>query len=109
MTISDVHFGAEVLTRKGKSYVFDDIECMRQFLHEGALEKQEIRDIYMVDYSVHGKLVSVKDCFLIRGEAVRSPMGGNTAAFSNEDSMKKFKSVLQAADAVWTDPFKPEK
>ncbi|HLV52270.1 MAG TPA: hypothetical protein VKY44_10000, partial [Flavobacterium sp.] len=35
MNISDVRYGAELITQKGKIYKFDDMYCMKTFLKEG--------------------------------------------------------------------------
>lgn len=108
MTLSDIHFGGEVLTRKGKVILFDDVACLREYLRSGILPKEQVKDIYLVDYSMKGTLVHVKECFLIQGEEVRSPMGGNIAVFAMEDSMKKYSGLLKASAIPWTDPYKKD-
>jgi copper chaperone NosL len=36
MTLMDNKYGAELVTRKGKVYKFDDINCMLNFYHSGS-------------------------------------------------------------------------
>lgn len=87
MTISDVRYGAEVVTKKGKLYKFDDMHCLLNFLRSGMIDKEQVKDVYFTNYSGSHQLINVKEALLLKADELRSPMGGNVAAFDNKDSM----------------------
>jgi copper chaperone NosL len=93
MTISDNRFGGELLTQKGKAYKFDDLHCLSAFLKSSAVAPADIAEIYLVDFSRPGTLISSGESYFLKSEDLRSPMGANIAAFKEKDSMTKF--ILQ--------------
>ena len=105
MTISDARFGAEVITVKGKYYKFDDTHCLLSFLQAGALEKSEIAGVYLVDFSGSHALVQAENSLLLKSDALRSPMGGNIAAFANADSLKDMIRQFNGIETNWQSIF----
>lgn len=103
MVISDQRFGAEVITDKNKIYKFDDAHCVVSFMKSGTVPSTEIASVYLVDFSKKGKLVKAEESFLLKAEQLRSPMGGNVAAFTVADSMKKFQQQISGAAVNWKD------
>ncbi len=100
MTISDKRFATELLTNKGKVYKFDDLKCMLGHMKENST--QEYSGIYVTDYLNPDVLLKVEQAFIIAGESVGSPMGGNMAAFSNKDSAEKYSGKLAASPVDWS-------
>ncbi|WP_216368582.1 nitrous oxide reductase accessory protein NosL [Limnovirga soli] len=109
MTISDVRFGAEIVTDKGKLYKFDDMHCVLSYLKSNVLEPREIKEIYLTDFSGSHELKKVSEMFLLKSEDLRSPMNGNIAAFGNKDSLSKVMAVYKGEETAWADvkPFHP--
>jgi copper chaperone NosL len=104
MTVSDLRFGAELITRKGKIYVFDDAHCVIAFIKEKQkVVPADIRDIYISDYSGDHRLVNVNEMHLYNSEELRSPMGGNIAAFSSLDSLHKYMANMKGERVIWDD------
>ena len=103
MVISDQRFGAEVITAKNKIYKFDDVHCVLSFMKSNEVKQTDVAGIYLVDYSQQGVLVNAEESFLLKGDALRSPMGGNVAAFAVVDSMKKFQKEIEASSVSWND------
>ncbi|MEQ1797805.1 MAG: nitrous oxide reductase accessory protein NosL [Lacibacter sp.] len=103
MLISDQRFGAELITDKHKIYKFDDTHCVASFLKSNYLTKSQVASVYLVDYSQKGKLIKAEESFLLRSEELRSPMGGNVAAFAAEDSMTKFNKELNGSAIKWNE------
>jgi copper chaperone NosL len=103
MVISDQRFGAEVITDKNKIYKFDDVHCVVSFMKSGAVPSTGIASVYLVDFAEKGKLVKAEESFLLQAEQLRSPMGGNVAAFTVADSMKKFQQQISGAAVNWQD------
>jgi copper chaperone NosL len=103
MIISDRNFGAELITDKSKVYKFDDTHCIASFLKSNYLEKTEIATVYLVDYAQKEKLIPAETAFLLKGDKVRGPMGGDIAAFETEAAMKPFQKEWNAVIIKWKD------
>ena len=101
MTISDVRFGAEIVTKKGKVYKFDDVHCILNYLKTTDVPAENIQDIYLTDFSGTHTLLSAKKVQLLQSEALRSPMGGNVAAFDNADSLKATQQKISGSITNW--------
>jgi copper chaperone NosL len=103
MIISERSFGAELVTTKGKVFKFDDTHCIASFLKSNYLEKPEIAAAYLVDYAQKEKLIPAETAFLLKGDKIRGPMGGDVAAFETEASMNTFQKQWNAVVIKWTD------
>ena len=101
MTISDNRFGAEIITRKGKVYKFDDSHCLLSFMQANTVEKKDRASVYFTDFTGEHHLIRSDKALLFRSDLFRSPMNGNIAAFSNEDSMKKMAQQYTGAVVSW--------
>lgn len=101
MTISDRRFGGEILTQKGKLYKFDDTHCLSGFLESKVLVPTDIREIYLIDFANQGKMVPASKSLLLKSEELRSPMGGNIAAFTQKDSLEKYKKMFSGEIVSW--------
>lgn len=103
MTISDKRFGAEIVTKKTKVFKFDDQHCVIQFLNEGKLASEDIAGVYFTDFSSPHELIDVKKAFFLQSPDFKSPMNGNIAAFSNEDSLAKALPKFYGNAITWED------
>jgi|DewCreStandDraft_4_1066084.scaffolds.fasta_scaffold176615_2 copper chaperone NosL len=101
MTLMDRKYGGEVVTRKGKIYKFDDINCMVNFLNSGYLEDREISHRLVTDYAQPGTLIDATQAFYLKSEEIRSPMAGHLAAFRSEEMMETHKKQLNAIYLTW--------
>lgn len=103
MPISDNRFGAEIVTKKGKTYKFDDEHCIVGFLDSKKVDKADVSEIYFTDFTGQHKLINVKDAFFLQSPNFRSPMNGNIAAFSSEDSLEKVLPKFYGNKISWED------
>lgn len=103
MTFTDKRFGAEVLTKKGKIFKFDDTHCLNSFLKSSSIDKNNIASIWMLDFPGTGKFTEASRCYYLKSDEFHSPMGGNIAAFSNPDTMEAAKKNLQATTLNWNE------
>ena len=101
MTITDRRFGGEILTQKGKLYKFDDSHCLTDYLKSNFLAASDIKEVYLVDFANQGELIPTGESLLIKSEELRSPMGGNIAAFRQKDSLKKYKQLFSGERISW--------
>jgi copper chaperone NosL len=102
MTIIDPHFGGEIITKKGKLLYFDDIGCILSYLQSEQLNKNQLKDVYLVDYSQSGHFVKVEDGFLLKSASLHSPMGSNLVAFQSRDSQQYYREPLAAIEVDWS-------
>jgi len=101
MTISDQRFGAEIVTKKSKIYKFDDEHCLVAFLHSKKVETPNIAGIYFTNFSSPHDLIKAEQAHFLQSPALKSPMNGNIAAFSNDDSLVKIFQQLNGNKITW--------
>ena len=101
MTISDARFGAELLTKKGKVYKFDDVHCVLSYLKTKDVPAKNIQDVYLTDFCGSHVLLAASGALLLKSNALRSPMGGNVAAFNNADSLKLVQQQFSGEIIGW--------
>jgi copper chaperone NosL len=99
MSISDPRFAAELITQKGRAYKFDDIICMIAYAKEHAATS--VKDFWINEYQSGNELVHAEKAFFVKTETLKSPMGGNTAAFSALDKATAFADSLHQMPVNW--------
>ena len=94
MTIMDQKFATQCISKKGKTFKFDDLHCMIHFMKNGGVWSNEVGKVYIADYAEQGKWIEADKAFILHSESLKSPMGGNYAAFGDytklENAMKQF-------------------
>ena len=103
MTISDVRFGAELITKKGKVYKFDDAGCLLHFIKTTEVAGENIKKIYFTNFSGNHQLINIDNVLLLKAEELRSPMGGNIAAFDNKDSLANMQQRFTGITVNWNE------
>ncbi|HEU4607821.1 MAG TPA: nitrous oxide reductase accessory protein NosL [Chitinophagaceae bacterium] len=106
MTVMDTRFGGEILTRKGKVFIFDDLHCLLAYNQSGQIEKKDIAQIYLLNYAHPGELLRAENCLIIKSEGLHSPMGGNMAAFSKQADAERVKQTTHGEYIQWSDLYK---
>jgi len=101
MTIADGRFGAALTTQKGRVYKFDDLSCLVHYKNEN--KATEFRQFYVSDFTKSNVLIPVEQALFIQGEAVRSPMRGDVAAFSDAENAKMHLEKFGAVPVEWKD------
>ncbi|MDO9262055.1 MAG: nitrous oxide reductase accessory protein NosL [Flavobacteriaceae bacterium] len=87
MTIVDKPFASEIVSAKGKVYVYDAIECM--------IKNQEVENLdaalhLVYDYENTNDFMDATQSHYVISEQIKSPMGENLGAFQNRASAEKF-------------------
>ncbi|WP_237421342.1 nitrous oxide reductase accessory protein NosL [Flavobacterium sp. HBTb2-11-1] len=100
MGISDGRHGAEIITEKGRIYKFDDIACMAHYCKDHRDTK--IKKYYVHDYTKNNELIPAESAFFVSGGAIKSPMNGNIAAFTNKSEAKAFEAQTKGEVKEWT-------
>lgn len=99
MNISEGHFAAQILTKKGRYYHFDDITCMSAF-HRDNPDK-EVKSFFVHYYPGENELIPAESAFYIKGGNLKSPMAGNIAAFKTADEAEKYGLDLSTERIDW--------
>ena len=76
---------------------------MIAFIREKKVTPAEIKDVYLSDYSGSHELIKIKVVHLYKSDELRSPMGGNIAAFESIDSLNKLMSAMKGERVIWDD------
>jgi copper chaperone NosL len=103
MTISDNRFGGEIITKKGKTYKFDDIHCLLSFKKSDAIKKEDIDHTYLVKFNSTHSFIEASKALLFKSEDFHTPMGSNIAAFENEESLKNTAQKFNGIGVSWND------
>lgn len=103
MNIVDRQHAAEIVTAKGKSYKFDAVECMMNYLNRNDLASEEISYLLVCNYNQPGELIDAKDATYIISEAIPSPMGAFLSALDNPDSADQIVEVKGGEVFLWNE------
>ena len=106
MTISDSRFGAQIVTKNGKKYKFDDQHCLSQFLHEDKVKDEDLAGVYFVDFNEPHGFIHSENAFYLQSPSLKSPMNGNIAAFNDNESLEKAVQKFYGNKITWEEMLK---
>ncbi|NNF82818.1 MAG: hypothetical protein HKO67_06575 [Flavobacteriaceae bacterium] len=90
MTIVDKVHAAEVVTKKGKVYKFDAIECMINF--DRNFEKDKIALYLCNELNNSEALINAREATFLISENIPSPMGAFLSAFADKAEAKRIQN-----------------
>lgn len=92
MNIVDKIHAAQYVTKKGKQFKFDAIECMVNNL--SAKNEGEIAILLVANFDKPGEMIDAKTASYLISKEIKSPMGANLSAVStiekSQDLQKKY-------------------
>jgi len=91
MAIADKRFAAEVITKKGRVYKFDSIECMVAYYNEN---EEYIKKAYVTNFSNPEEFIEAEKAIYVRSQEIRSPMGMNLSAYKDMERAKSVKGEI---------------
>lgn len=90
MVITDIKFAGEIITKTGKIYKYDSIECTgADFLSK----KDTVKNVYVPNYMNPGEFIEAEKAFYLISDNVRSPMGLNVSAYKTEEDAKNVQKI----------------
>lgn len=101
MSIADNRFGAEIITKKGKVYKFDDMHCVLGFMKANTINNNDIKETYLVNFDEPHNFIPAQKAFLLKSDALHSPMGGNVASFDSETKLKEAGQKIKGETITW--------
>ena len=90
MVIADRRFGAVLVSNTGKSFEFDSVDCLLDYL-EGTTGFK-VRGTWVADASRPGTLIHAAKAVFVRQGALKPPMG-NTVAFSSLEAARSTAGI----------------
>ena len=107
MTISDNRFGAEIISKKGKVFKFDDTHCALAFQKENLIPATDVKEIYLVNFEEPHNFIPAQKAFILYSKDLKTPMGGHAAAYINNDAalqkgLQQFNGKMVTWDALAT-------
>ena len=101
MTIIDNKYGAEVVTKKGKVFKYDDSHCLFSEISEKGLDIVTVKDFYFTDFCDGHNLAKGPESFFLRSDLLKAPMNGHIAAFLFHDSLTNTLKKLGGEEVSW--------
>lgn len=101
MTIADSRFGTELITKKGRCYKFDDLQCLLDYKKEKT--SADIKIFYVNVYQGNNQFIEASKAFYVHSESLRSPMNGNFAAFISQEKAIKFAADNNSLVQIWNE------
>lgn len=80
MNIVDKTHAAQYVTKKGKQFKFDSIECLINDLSDK--NEEDLAILLVSDYGNPGKMIPAKTAAYLISKEIKSPMGANLSALS---------------------------
>jgi copper chaperone NosL len=100
MTIMDHKFGAEIVTKKGKAFKFDDVHCLSRFLKSGKVKADEVGHTLFVNYE-NGEFIDASRTLFVVSPQLKSPMNSNAAAFVSRKSADEVAVMTKGKVTDW--------
>jgi copper chaperone NosL len=104
MQISDPRFGAELVTKKGRTIKFDSIDCLLSY-YKQANAAADVESVWVADVRHPGVLVDATQAHFVDLGAGRAPMGGRRgwAAIVDTSDAVAIGVTDRAAIKTWAD------
>ncbi len=99
MNIVDKTHAAQYVTKKGKQFKFDAIECL---VNDISNKNEEDIAIFMVaDYGNPGVMIPAKTATYLISEEIKSPMGAHLSALSTLEKAKELQQKHSGEIYTW--------
>lgn len=101
MSIVDKRFGGEIVTQKGKTYKFDAVECMVNYIDERVEDESKLKFILTNTYDNPGELINASECTYLKSENMPSPMGMFLNPFNERSEAIKLQKENTGSILNW--------
>ena len=105
MTIMDHRYGAELVTDKGKVFVFDAAECLIEYLYQNEEAGQHSRFLLVTSYSDPDHLIDAKSATYLVSKEMPSPMGAYLTAFAEKNTAEEYHHEKGGNIYTWDELF----
>jgi len=99
MTIVDEQHAAQIVTKKGKPFKFDAIECMMNHLKD--TDTSTIALYLVNDYEAPGEFINARNTTFLISKDIPSPMGEYLSAFKTESDAMRVETENKGKLYTW--------
>jgi len=99
MNIVDKTHSAQYVTKKGKQFKFDAIECLVNDLSEK--NESNLAKILVADYGNPGQMIDASSAIFLISPEIKSPMGANLSALSSSEKAKELQQKYSGEIYSW--------
>ena len=89
MTIMEPRYGAEIISKKGKVFKFDDVHCVVNYLKKEKIQQGDIKQTLFINYNKENDFVDGNTVLFVSSPQLKSPMNSNLAAFATQEEAQK--------------------
>ncbi len=101
MMISEEQFVAQLITKQGRHYAFDAIECMAAFESGGAAQELDIHSLWVSHFNNPGTWLPAKEARYLQSEELRSPMAVNISAYTDREEADLQQEAYSGRVLTW--------
>jgi copper chaperone NosL len=101
MVISDLQFTAQALTTKGKSFRFDAIECLAEWVTGDEVPEETLHSTWVADFDDPESWLSTEEAYFLRSDQIRSPMGAGLTAYASADAAEARRAEFGGEVLRW--------
>lgn len=101
MTIVDRQHAAEIVTKKGKVFKFDAVECMMNHMKD--IDISTVGLFLVNDFQMPGELVDAKEATFLISKDIPSPMGEYLSAFSSRKEAEQIEADNKGELLTWNE------
>ena len=94
MILVDPHYGAELITGKGKVFKFDDINCLLKFSAKQPAGNDKERKWLIIDYKSVNQFLKADEAVFLQHDQLHSPMGSHLGAFTSQEAAEAVRKEL---------------
>jgi copper chaperone NosL len=99
MTIVDRQHAAEIVTKKGKAFKFDAVECMMNHLKD--IDVSTVELFLVNDFQAPGELINAQKATFLISKSIPSPMGEYLSAFSSRTQAELVEAENKGELYTW--------
>lgn len=101
MTIADPRFAAELVTTKGKIFVFDDVGCLAAFVREGRVPAAQQHSLWVYDYLRPDALLDARHAVYLSVDTLGTPMASHLVATRPGPAADSLRQRLGGVQLAW--------
>jgi len=98
MTVADARFSAEVITRTGRTYIFDDVGCLANWLRD---EPAPIASAWVWSMAPGEGWIPAAEAVYVQSDSLHTPMGSGLAAFRPGPAADSLRVRLAGRLMAW--------
>jgi copper chaperone NosL len=101
MSISEAQYATQLLTNRGRSHMFDSVECLHAFLEAGRVPDDELHSTWVASFDEPELWVPAEDAAYVRSSMLRSPMGGGLSAHASLADAEQMAAAVDGTVMDW--------